>query len=226
MTLRRKVAGSYWRSLPLARLYLDDLECITELMKMAGDVEIIVGKDDAFGERGSVADSVRDLVGALPKDRRYLNIRASPADLDAHSGAIWLTLNWRYASVFTSGSSSEARVRVDEIAEYIERRRRPLVAFAVKFGYILASPITSADIILSQSSSALILILISVLSILGLLSIAFTILGPRGAQIVARERHDAVSSGAQTWRDLIVGTVTGIPAAIIGVVIGFLLGRK
>lgn len=68
--------------------------------------------------------------------------------------------------------------------------------------------------------------MVAVLSLVGLLMFALTILGPRGAQIVTQNRREAVRSGIQTRRDIVVGAIGAIPAAIIGVVVGYLISRK
>lgn len=90
MTLRPKAASSYRRVLPLARLYLDDLDCIVKILKEAGEVEIMVGKDDPFGKRANIADSVFDLENVRPRHLRHLSICANLTGGGSTSDMIFL----------------------------------------------------------------------------------------------------------------------------------------
>lgn len=188
-------------------------------MKETGDVEIVVGKDDGYYKHGSVADSVLDLINALPRDRRYLTITAKSTNIGSiGSGTIRVSLRRVYAYVSTTAASSEARVQVDEIAEYIDSRRWPLVSWIAKFSWILAGVIWFAGYMAYRFSPPLVLLPAA----LWLILMGFSIWGPRSGQIAMQKRSDAASSVARTRRELIVGIVI----AIIGVLFGFLLGRK
>jgi hypothetical protein len=242
----RRTSTDYERPLGPAKLYLDDLDdLVAELRKVVEvrrerTLESLKASDSLseelnqsmqkvreaeeslyrvyIGVRGAEADEVDDLRSASPKDLRVVSIYSLNPRI-----RVYLTPSHATASVTAKADEASLRALIDDIVEFVKRRR---VFLIWRTGYMYFGAFLLAWVGL-QSWAYLVdesrpkterYLLATAYGAMALVTIVLLPIMSRrqgGVVIVPERRGESRGLTAQTRRDLMV--------AVVGAVVGFIL---